>query len=82
MRARGSRDESEVEENWTSRPGWNNKGEGCTRQRVGTSVMACKGLERTQSDSDMVPQPAEFDRFSLEGYAVANVSTLSSHMVE
>ena len=44
--------------------------------------MARRGLGGTQSDSDMVPQPAEFDRFGLEGYVLASVSTLRSHMVQ
>lgn len=39
----------------------------CMRQRVGTSVTTWRGLEGTQSDSDMVPQPAEFDRFQSGG---------------
>lgn len=60
---------------------WNNKGKECARQRVGTSIIARRGLGWTQSDSDMVPQPAEFDRFGLEGNVLANVSTLRSHMV-
>ena len=56
-----------LDESAAGETGWNNKGKVCARQRVGTSVTARKGLEGTQSDSDMVPQPAEFDRVRSGG---------------
>jgi len=85
MCTRGSQDQGKIERNWTKAS--LDVGDGIIREknvRAKESVQASWPIEALEERSPIAtwrPDQPRLIEFSLEGCALANVSTLCSHMV-